>query len=122
MTDVAAAWPASTSFVGRAGPLAAVRRCLDDALRGLPRVVVVEGEAGIGKSRLADEVLAVARQQGALVLVGRCGEDLSVPYFPIAARWRHSATSSVRRPRWSTRGRPARSTCWPRSTIARRHR
>ena len=80
------AWPAppARSFVGRAAPLALLQRSLDEALTGTPRAVLVEGDAGIGKSRLAAELLDRARRRGAVVLVGRCSEDLNVPYLALA--------------------------------------
>jgi predicted ATPase len=47
-------------FVGRGDEL----RCVTDALGRFPAVVLVEGEAGIGKSRLVREALAVAGAGG----------------------------------------------------------
>ena len=44
-------------FVGREPELAAVAADVDAAYRGRGRVVVIEGEAGIGKTRLVDESL-----------------------------------------------------------------
>jgi class 3 adenylate cyclase len=74
-----------TAFVGRVAPLAVLQRCLGEALEGRPRVVLVEGDAGVGKSRLVAEVLASARRRGAVVLVGHCREGLAVPYLPLAS-------------------------------------
>ena len=62
--------------------------------RGVPRIVVLAGEAGIGKSRLAGEVAAAAEGAGALVLRGG-GVDLAglpmltFPFgmFTEALRW-----------------------------------
>ena len=48
------------------------------------RVALIEGEAGIGKTRLAEELLAHARAQGAAVLAGRAYEDeAGIAYGPI---------------------------------------
>ncbi|MEA3396854.1 MAG: AAA family ATPase, partial [Chloroflexota bacterium] len=49
------------------------------------RLALVEGEAGIGKTRLVEEAARYAEAQGAVVLRGRCYEfGGSVPYQPIA--------------------------------------
>ena len=54
---------------------------------------LIGGEPGIGKSRLADELVARARARGALVLVGRCWEAGGAPaYWP----WMQSLRSYVR--------------------------
>ena len=69
------------SFVGRG------RECLllEDALRkaqaGRGRLVLISGEAGIGKSRLAREFVGRAEEQGALTLWGSCWEGGGAPAF-----------------------------------------
>ncbi len=46
-------------------------------------LAVLSGEAGIGKTRLANEVARLARQLGSEVLWGTCSEaELSLPYLP----------------------------------------
>ena len=48
------------------------------------RVTVIEGEAGIGKTRLAEEFLSGVRGQGAITMVGRAYEDESkLAYAPV---------------------------------------
>jgi predicted ATPase len=75
--------------MGRAGPLAALRRAFARAQAGQAQVVVLQGEAGIGKTRLASEFLAWARTQGADVLAGRAFEaEGSLPYAPLVAALR----------------------------------
>ena len=45
--------------------------------------MLLGGEAGIGKTRLAEEVLAEARQEGCLALTGRCYEtESTAPFIP----------------------------------------
>ena len=51
--------------------------------------VVIAGEPGIGKTRLAAELAARAHAEGATVLAGRCDEDLGVPYQPFVEALRH---------------------------------
>jgi DNA-binding SARP family transcriptional activator/tetratricopeptide (TPR) repeat protein len=47
-------------------------------------LAVVEGEAGIGKTRLCHELSSAARADGALVLAAQCHEDeAGLPYAPI---------------------------------------
>ena len=55
----------------------------DHAAAGARHVVVVTGEAGIGKTRLATEAARQVSAQGGLVLFGRCDEEAIVPYQPI---------------------------------------
>ncbi len=51
-------------FCGRDGQMAALSEQLDRARGGAGTVVLVEGDAGMGKSRLLDEAVAVARRRG----------------------------------------------------------
>jgi len=70
-------------FVGREVELAELRGGLENALAGRGRLFLLEGEPGIGKSRLADELIRQAAEQGARVLVGRCWEAGGAPaYWP----------------------------------------
>jgi class 3 adenylate cyclase len=69
-------------FVGRDQPRALLEAAWRDALAGTPRAVFVSGEPGIGKTRLAAEIAATAHEAGAVVLYGRCQEDVGIPYEP----------------------------------------
>jgi hypothetical protein len=71
-------------FVGRDRELARLREALAAARAGERRVVLLAGEAGIGKTRLAAEAAAAAHAGGAVVLYGRADEGLGIPYQPIA--------------------------------------
>ena len=62
-------------FVGRQGDLERLEQLLAEALTGTPRSVAVAGAAGIGKTRLIEQLLGRAAQQGWHVLRGYC-EDL----------------------------------------------
>ena len=64
-----------TSVHGRDTELGALDGALDELTAGRSVVLLVEGEAGIGKSRLLDDVLDRARGRGLLVMSGR-GEEL----------------------------------------------
>jgi DNA-binding CsgD family transcriptional regulator len=71
----------TTPFVGRAGELAALAADLDAAAAGRGGGVLLAGEPGIGKTRLAEELAAQATARGALVLWGRCWEGEGAPAF-----------------------------------------
>ena len=70
-------------MVGREPELALLRERLAEAASGHPQLATVVGEPGVGKSRLAAELIATA--DGFQVLSGRClqyGEGIT--YWPIA--------------------------------------
>jgi DNA-binding SARP family transcriptional activator len=70
-------------LVGREGELRELRAGLDAAFAGRGSLFLLVGEPGIGKSRIAEEVLQDARQRGAVALVGRCWEAGGAPaYWP----------------------------------------
>jgi DNA-binding NarL/FixJ family response regulator len=75
----------SRRFVGREPQLSQLRRLLDEAGAGHASVALVGGESGVGKTRLVDELSALARAQGARVLAGESVElaEGELPYAPI---------------------------------------
>jgi DNA-binding SARP family transcriptional activator/tetratricopeptide (TPR) repeat protein len=78
--------PAETPLVARDAELGGVVAAHESlaAHRADGQVVVVEGEAGIGKTRLVDEVATSLRARGAVVLRGQAFEDEShLPYRPV---------------------------------------
>lgn len=77
---------ATSGLVGRAPDLLALRSAWARAREGAPEVVIVAGEAGIGKTRLIETFAADAAAAGDHVLRGGCldlGED-GMPYAPIS--------------------------------------
>jgi DNA-binding SARP family transcriptional activator len=73
----------ASTFVGRESELEALHSGLESARAGEGRVFLVSGEPGIGKSRLAEEVINAARARGMRVLVGRAWEAGGAPaYWP----------------------------------------
>src|SRR5262245_11661529 len=74
-----------TPFVGRTAELAHLGQRLRDAHAGRGAVVLLEGEAGIGKTRTLEELAETARAERATVLWGRCYEgEAARPYGPFA--------------------------------------
>lgn len=79
---------AGRGFVGRDTELSVLLAAIAAARSGEPSLVLISGEAGIGKSTLVDEAAA---RVGALLLAGRClrlGGDV-VPLGPLADLLRH---------------------------------
>ncbi len=76
-------------FAGRAHELAVLTEAWKEASVGGRRAVLIAGEPGVGKTRLAAEMARRAHEGGGAVLYGRCEEDLGVPYEPFveALRW-----------------------------------
>jgi DNA-binding CsgD family transcriptional regulator/tetratricopeptide (TPR) repeat protein len=72
-------------FVGRTQELARLHQLLSHASSGQPLVAVVGGEAGVGKTRLVEQLAADAGGQGVRVLRGGCvplGEE-GLPFAPV---------------------------------------
>jgi DNA-binding SARP family transcriptional activator len=84
--------PAELPLVGREDELAAL---IDAHARADPDggLAVIEGEAGIGKTRLAHELARRARDEGAVVIAARCHEDeAGLPYGPIVELLREAVS------------------------------
>ncbi len=69
------------TLVGRETEIETLERHLRGAVEGVGRTVLVYGEAGIGKTRLADELVARAETFGVKVLYGRCVPHNFSPYL-----------------------------------------
>lgn len=80
----AAPWTAgSGALVGREAEIGQLAGGLDAVVAGRSQVVLLAGDAGIGKSRLADEAARLARDRGLAVVWGRCWEAGGAPaYWP----------------------------------------
>jgi tetratricopeptide (TPR) repeat protein/transcriptional regulator with XRE-family HTH domain len=70
-------------MIGRQEEVDRLLGMMDDVEGAAGRMVLIAGEPGIGKTRLAQEVAVAARLRGFLVASGRCYEpEQSVPYYP----------------------------------------
>src|SRR5271154_1337428 len=71
------------AIVGRERELTTLLSGLDDAASRRGSLFLISGEAGVGKTRLADEVAAAAEAQRMTIFVGHCSEhDEAVAYLP----------------------------------------
>jgi len=80
-------------FVGRVTELEAVATAWKHAREGSLQAVMVAGEPGVGKTRLAFELARRVHEDGGTVVYGRCEEELDVPYQPFAEALRSYAAS-----------------------------
>jgi DNA-binding CsgD family transcriptional regulator/tetratricopeptide (TPR) repeat protein len=70
-------------IAGRARELDIFRGAFGRMLSGRRQLVLISGEPGIGKTRCAEALAELAEDQGALVLWGRCHEEVGAPpYWP----------------------------------------
>lgn len=70
-------------FVGRQQEMATLKSALVEAMSGQGRLVMLAGEPGIGKTRLAQELASNAQERGVRVLWGWCYEgEGAPPYWP----------------------------------------
>jgi DNA-binding CsgD family transcriptional regulator/tetratricopeptide (TPR) repeat protein len=85
MADVARLG-AGVPLVARRTEMRTLRSALRRAAGGQAIGLLVSGDAGVGKSRLTDELVAQARQEGCAVLMGRCLDtaEAALPYLPFA--------------------------------------
>src|SRR5256886_451202 len=69
--------------VGREGETERLAAALEAARGGDSRTVVVTGDAGLGKTRLAQDVRRLAVESGLVTMWGGCSEvELALPYLP----------------------------------------
>jgi len=98
MSGVHTLWVArrvtSRQLVGRTGQLEALRSAAEAAAHGSARVVLVSGDAGIGKTRLITEATSQARADGFVAALGGCVQlgEVSVAYAPLVEALRDLRT------------------------------
>ncbi|GID30939.1 ATP-binding protein [Paractinoplanes brasiliensis] len=71
--------PPGGRLVGRANELATVRQAVEATFSGGSGLAVVEGEPGVGKTRLLVQAGADVETRGGLVVWGRCAEGPGTP-------------------------------------------
>ena len=79
----APAGPRRTTFVGRETERAEARRLVERAVAGQGGVLLLGGEPGVGKTRLAEELLTEGRRRQLLTVVGNCyDQEGAQPFIP----------------------------------------
>ena len=78
-----------TRLVGRRYELEVLETVWERVAQGAGQVLLVGGEPGAGKTRLAAEVAGALHEQGAAVLVGTATKDAGVPYQPFVEMLDH---------------------------------
>jgi ATP/maltotriose-dependent transcriptional regulator MalT len=73
-------------LVARDRELERLRGAFDQAAAGTATAILISGDAGVGKTRITEELALVARDKGAVVLTGRCLDagETGLPYLPFA--------------------------------------
>ena len=89
------------TLIGRESERAALRSAVDRAVLGEPGLVLVHGEAGIGKTSLVREAARAAQDGGCHVLFGQClrfGANVTsyVPFTQALTHWLRTTTSESR--------------------------
>ena len=97
--------PTQGPLVGRDRETALLRDWWSSVRRGGSGLLLVEGDPGIGKTRLVGDLARAVETDGALVLWGRCDEEPVAPFQPFAealGRYFHaeSADRISRMPNW----------------------
>lgn len=82
--------PADQALVGRRAEVARLQALLDEVQAGRSRNLIIEGEAGIGKSRLVEELIRLMREAG---IVGLRGAGHSIEQRTPYRAWRDIFTS-----------------------------
>ncbi len=90
-------------FVGRRAELERLQLFFERAAEGRRQLVLLEGEPGIGKTRLAVQFMQACEAEGAIALYGRCDSESHVPYQPFVEALRRyvARTSADRLAPWS---------------------
>nr|MBA3800769.1 AAA family ATPase [Geodermatophilaceae bacterium] len=87
---------AAAKLFGRTRELGLLESAWRTAAAGSPSLVLVRGEAGVGKTRLVGEVADLARSQGAVVASSQCfGTSGRLALAPVADWLRNSAVQSA---------------------------
>jgi tetratricopeptide (TPR) repeat protein len=89
---------ARAAFVGREAELDELRQLFGGPESGSCRLALLEGEPGIGKTRLSVQFAKDCQRNGAMTLYGRCDPETVVPYQPFLEALRGALGAGVLQP------------------------
>jgi DNA-binding SARP family transcriptional activator len=104
--------PPPWDFVGRDSELVAIREAWREASHGRGGLLLVAGEAGIGKTRLVQEAIGRLDPPPSTILVGRARPGAAIPYGPLVGAVRR-VLAVLPPPAW-----PALSPPWGSALVA----
>src|SRR5258708_14553855 len=82
-----------TPYAGRSEERSLLRQTVSRAIAGGGGVALIAGEAGLGTTRLADEIASEAKSSGTFVVRGHCHDmEGSLPYAPFRAAIEYAVT------------------------------
>jgi DNA-binding SARP family transcriptional activator len=93
-------------LIGRDGETARLHRALDEAWRGAGKLSLLSGDAGVGKTRILEDVALHARRRGGRILRGRCFESEEVLPFAVWGDLLRGDPSVASEAFWTSDGRP----------------
>ena len=93
----AISWTGRTPYVGRTEELGVLRQGMERAMAGVGSVILVAGEAGLGKTRLVEEVARDAKARRMFVVRGQCHDmEGAPPYAPFVEAIEYGLTVTAR--------------------------
>jgi DNA-binding CsgD family transcriptional regulator len=104
-------------LVARGREVDRLRAAFEQAVAGTAGAVLLAGDAGVGKTRMTEELTAMAQDKGAIVLTGRCLDagEAGLAYLPFA-----EALSTLADRDHAVRAHPAVATLFPDSAVPTR--
>jgi len=90
----------SNLLVGRDDAWATLRRAWENAAGGSPHLALISGEAGIGKTRLAQEATRWARRHGIQTGMGRCYDGQGDLAYALVTAWLRALPTPQLAPVW----------------------
>ncbi|MBS3816931.1 MAG: AAA family ATPase [Candidatus Thermoplasmatota archaeon] len=70
-------------FIGREAEISVLKEALSRTEEGAPKMMLISGELGIGKTRLVNEARPHIEEEGFTYLHGKCYDKNSDPYLPL---------------------------------------